>query len=471
VWLDFGPAAAGGEARRKALRSWLHALADGDWISETETLGSWRFGTLADEIATYKKWGWKGADDPKKLPRSRHNPDAYAAKVWIHDVSETDSAEGYCLMYVRTGERGFLDGAQAYAGYFKSHYAYRTDGFDYAAKGRKNKGLKFGWHGPRQYSWADSRAEKCHFYGRGIFDYYCLTGDVDALEGGKDLVEQAAALAARYKPGGRIGYYGVRGFARMWLTPIRFAQLSRKPEDRKVADHFAQIALKAGDWDERGFIKWGAGPAYVSKKGGWLDPAKWPPRLKKYMEEKGRTLSPKGVIQCKDGTSWSISSDGGTWQQAALQDAFYRYWKLTGSEEVKSRVIKLAEFGRDCQFSKKCQQTHYYTMVDFPDKGKPYDPGAWQDAHNNCPGPGAKHSGWYTRFYPNVFTRAYEISGDKKWLDWAKTVWNRGSKRGYQRTKQSAADDEVGPFAGHRAPKDDSILSTSLMFYYVPRAK
>jgi peptidoglycan/LPS O-acetylase OafA/YrhL len=43
-----------------------------------------------------------------------------------------------------------------------------------------------GWYGPREYGWSDGRSEYCHFYGRGIFDYYCLTGDVDALEAGRD---------------------------------------------------------------------------------------------------------------------------------------------------------------------------------------------------------------------------------------------------------------------------------------------
>ncbi|MEM3004486.1 MAG: hypothetical protein QXK96_04235, partial [Candidatus Bathyarchaeia archaeon] len=41
---------------------------------------------------------------------------------------------------------------------------------------------------------------------------------------------------AETKPGGAIGYYGVRGFARMWLTPIRAAQLTRDPKDREEFD-------------------------------------------------------------------------------------------------------------------------------------------------------------------------------------------------------------------------------------------
>ncbi|MCX7590826.1 MAG: hypothetical protein N2255_04275, partial [Kiritimatiellae bacterium] len=266
LWLELYSGvreARANEERRLALLGKLHALADGAWISETGALGSGHFGTLADEIETYKKWGWKGWDDAKKYPKAPPNPHAYVARELIHNESEVDCAEGLLLQYVRTGERGFFDEAEAWARYYKTHYAYRTDGFEFS-RSRPNKGLKVGWYGPQEYGWSDSRAEKCHFYGRGIFDYYCLTGDVDALEAGRDLLEQARDSIADTKPGGAIGYYGVRGFARMWLTPIRAAQLTRDPKDREVADRFAEIVFKASDWDERGFVKWGAGPSYMA---------------------------------------------------------------------------------------------------------------------------------------------------------------------------------------------------------------
>jgi hypothetical protein len=469
VWVDFAaPRTADQQAaRRKALLGDLHALADPQWISRTEALGCGHFGTLTDEMATYRKWGWKGWDDPKKHPRSPHRPDAYVAKTLVHNVSETDCAEGYVLMYVRTGQRGFLDLARAWAGYYKTHYGYRTDGFDFAAR-RPSKGLKFGWYGPQKYGWNDSRSESCHFYGRGIFDYYCLTGDVDALEGGRDLVEQVAAWSARYKPGSSVGYYGCRGYARMWLAAIRLAQLTRDPADRKVADRMAEVSFKAPDWDPRGFFFWGAGPRYLADH--WLNPSKWPKSLTEYMDRKGFKFSKRGIVTAPDGTKYPVRSDGGTWQQSTFQLAYERYHRLTGSQEAKRRAIRTAEFTRDYQWSKKCQFVGYYTLLDFPEKDRVYDPGEWLAEHKNCPGPGAKHSGWYTRFAAGVFARAYSLSGDPKWLQWAKKAWNRGSKRGYMRTQQAAADDEVHVFAHHVAPKDDTAMATSRMFYEVPRA-
>ncbi len=479
IWFDFyagtRTAAANG-ARAKALRSWLHALADPAWISETETMGYGKFGTLADEIATYKKWGWKGWDKKNKYPKMPHQPEAYVPKEVVHYESEADSAECYLLMYLRTGERGYLDWGQAWAEFGKTHYAYRTDGFAYKGHPRgprsPSKGLKVGWYAPKgnTYGWSDSRSEYCHFYARGIFDSYCLTGDVDALEGGRDLVEEVAAWALpRYKPGSPIGTYGCRGFARGWLGVLRLAQLTRSAPDLKLANRLGAVVLKARDWDERGFIYWGTGASYIANK--QLSPAKMPPKVKAYIKEKGISVSPKGIVTDKSGKKWPIRSDGGSWQQTTLQAATERYWRLTGNKEAKRRTGKMAEFAKKYQMSKKCEQVFYYTILDFPEYDRVYDPADWDDAHKNCPGPGAEHSGHYTRFLVGVFSRAYSATGDKSWLDWAKKAWNRGSKRGYESVKASAADNEVYKFAWHVAPKDDTALSTARVFFQVPRAK
>ncbi len=468
IWLDFYSGsrdAADNEARAKALRCPLHVLADGAWISRTQTLGTGHFGTLADEIDTYKAWGWKGWDDPKKQPKMPHQPDAYVAKEVIHFESETDSAEGYVLMYVRTGERGYLDWARAWAEFGKTHYAYRTDGFAFNPS-RPTTGLKVGWYGPKEYGWSDSRSEYCHFYGRGIFDYYCLTGDVDALEGGRDLVEQCAAWSAKYKPGGAIGYYGCRGFARIWLPAVRLAQLTGEPADRELADRMAQVALTASDWDDRGFIFWGAGPGYMASH--QFAEKNIPATVKQYMADHSITIDAKGMVHDKDGNAWPLRSDGGTWQQTTLQMALERHHRLTGNEQAKVRAVRMAEFARDYQISTKCRQAFYYTILDFPAKNRVFDMADFDvAAHTGCPAEGGPHSGHYTRFFPDVFARAYSLTGQASWLEHAKSAWNYGSKRSFNAMKQSAANDEVFIFAYHNAPKDDTVLATARMFYEV----
>ncbi|MHC4916975.1 MAG: exo-rhamnogalacturonan lyase family protein, partial [Planctomycetota bacterium] len=464
IWLDFytgSREAKVNEDRQKALRSKLHALTDGSWISETEALGIGSFGTLADEIETYKKWGWKRWDDPifKKRSKVPHEPDAYVAKEMIHDESEGDSAEGCLLMYVRTGKRGYFDWGEAWARYYKAHYAYRTDGFEYK-EGRPTKGLKVGWYAPKEYSWKDSRAEISHFYGAGLFDYYCLTGDVDALEGGRDLAEHARALLARLKPGKPVAGNGPRNFARPWMVVLRLAQLTRDPQDLAGAERAAQLAFKSPDWDERGFFH-GGGTAHRKMYKHYLAQNAVPPRLAAHMKEKGLTITPiTCVVKARDGSSWPVRMGGG-WQQNLLNMAFERHYRLSGNPASKARVIKMAEFSRDYQWNKKCEHVHYKVFLDFPEKGMAYDGhGEWDEGCKNCPGPGAKHSGGYTRDLPDVFARAYGLTGDKSWLEWAKKAWDRGSKRGFKSTGQSAASDEVYTYAFCYPPRNDCSLTT-----------
>jgi hypothetical protein len=462
VWLDFHAGsrdAAANEARRKALAGWLHALADPAWISETEAMGYGKFGTLADEIASYKKWGWSGWDDQKKHPRSPHRPDAYVSKIWVHEESESDSAECYLLMYLRTGERGYLDLGRAWAEQHKTHYAYRTDGFEYQGhtkRGRKgSKGLLVGWYSPKgdPYRWQDSRSEYCHFYCRGILDYYCLTGDVDALEGGRDLVEEVSSWTAGLKPGGPIGTYGCRGFGRTWLGALRLAQLTREAKDRALADRLGEVAVKAKDWDPRGFVTWGVGPRTIAGK--WLRPDRWPPKLKKHAEAEGIALSKDGTVTTRDGKSWRISSTGGSWQQAIVQMALERYWRLSGDAEAKKWIVKMAECARDYQISKKTHQVDGRTILDFPEKDRPYHPAEWDD-------PKHKVGGHYTRFTVGVLIRAYSITGDASWLEWSRKTWNHSTQEG---------KGQVVKFAWHDAPKNDSSLATARLFYEAPRAK
>jgi hypothetical protein len=198
-------------------------------------------------------------------------------------------------------------------------------------------------------------------------------------------------------------------------------------------------------------------------------------RLRKYMEEKGlKWDAGASKVTGADGRSWNVYDMAGSWEQTYVQQGMERYWRITGNKEAGEYVVGFANFFNKFSWDPHCQQVGYRLWgVHFPEKGMCLgsQSGRWFPEHDTCPGPGAEHSGWYTRFGPDVAARAYNVSKDKKYLEQAKMYWNRGSKRGYRRKEQSAADDEVGNFAGHVPPKDDSILSTALMFHLVPRGK
>ena len=69
----------------------------------------------------------------------------------------------------------------------------------------------------------------------------------------------------------------------------------------------------------------------------------------------------------------------------------------------------------------------------------------WSRAGNRT----MKHRRRYqdARFFPDVYARACELTGEKRYLDWAKETWDHGSKRGCQATGESCGRDEVWRFA------------------------
>jgi len=491
LWLDFYPGKrdpAANEARDKALRSKLHALADGAWVSETAAMGYGRFGTLEDEIATYRKWGWRGWDDPARRAPARmpHDPDAFVPKIFCHDESESDSAELCLLMYLRTGERGWLDLGEAYARYFKTHACFRTDGFVYdgfrhvrsavsSLSKRPCKGLRFGWYSPREYGWNDSRMCMCHTWGSGLFDYYCLTGDVDALEAGLDVAESAAITYpdAKNRPGTPLALG--RAWGRQFKVVTRAYQLTREEKWKQAADYFAQRHLKAPNRHPSGLYANYRSSMLPYFERGVLK--KMPPRLKQYVAARGITYKlHRGelIVSNRDGETWKVWNSPQSFEFAAACEAVARYAEVTGDPGMRKLVVDLARGARDLCWSKGCQHGLKAIFVGFPHRDKVYDLGEWDDEHRNCPGPdGGKHSGYHTRFYTDIFARAYSASGEAQWLELAKRAWNRGSKRGYWTRSQSHPDDMVAAFASHKPPKGDGIDIRNCMrlSYEVPRAK
>ncbi|MGQ9662972.1 MAG: hypothetical protein ACUVWX_11655 [Kiritimatiellia bacterium] len=202
-----------------------------------------------------------------------------------------------------------------------------------------------------------------------------------------------------------------------------------------------------------------------------------PPRLKQYMEEKGLTWkTERGVLYFndKEGKRWMLQSTAQSFEYAACAEAVARYAEVMNDAEAKKLVVDMAKCARDYYWSRKCEHAIPKPYIGFPDEGKVYDRAVWDDSHANCPhDPGGPHSGYHTRFMTDIFARAYSVSGEREWLEWAKKAWNRGSKRGYWTNAQSFPDDELAVFVSHSAPKGDQvdIRNCARLFYEVPRTK
>jgi len=493
VWLYFHKgaldAAAAGK-RHQGFVSRLHALADGAWVSETGCMGYGRFGTLQDEMDTYKKWGWQGWDDPKKQAQAHraHDPNAYVDHMDVHDESEADSAELGLLMYLRTGDRGWFDLGEAYARYYKTHLILRTDGFEYDGfrherqgpsqkSKRPCKGLNFGWYDPKFADcgiggWNDSRMHMCHFWGNGAFDHYCLTGDVDSLEAGLDMAEYAALTYSDAVPG-KWGLSLGRAWARQFQCVTRAYELTREKKWKDATEFYGQWAVKAPNRHACGL--------FCSPGGSYT-----PYFIKDYLTPKGpdAILAEYGltyklehgelVFTNKAGKSWKWWDSAQSFEFEACHSAIFRYAEVMDNQEAKKLVLDLCRGARDMYWSKKCEQAIPHPYIGFPEEDKTIDGGVTDPAHKNCPGDnGGKHSGYHTRFFTDVFIRGYILTGEKEWLELSKKAWNRGSKRGYWVTSQGFPDDVVATFVGHDAPKGDHVdIRNSLrMFYEAPRAK
>jgi len=68
----------GGTVKPEALSEPLHALAACAWYSENDSMGVGKgFASLADEVLAYQNAGWTKADDPKKAPSAKTDPNLY----------------------------------------------------------------------------------------------------------------------------------------------------------------------------------------------------------------------------------------------------------------------------------------------------------------------------------------------------------------------------------------------------------
>lgn len=480
-WLSFG----GGDADlAKALDSKLYALAPGEYYSDCDALGFGRFGTLDDEAATYAKWGWSGIEEKKKVllgnAWSRPRPEYHVAYVLSHADSETDDAEGMLLMALRTGLRGYWDAGLAWARFYANNFVQRVD---YTPAGRRD-GVDWKFQGhdvhimTSHQSYANGRTCGCHFYGGGAMDYYVLTGEKSLLLGCEDLARYATGKWQEMTPGkSGVGTWGSRAFGRQLMAAVRWYQIVRDAESKKRAEHMVALALNDPFMVAEDGCMFINAPSSNSAHGvGQVTGTiKKLPRLAEYMQQKGLKWDPKAsTMTDAKGNTWKVYDAAGTWEQTYVQQGIHRWWRMTRDEKAAEYIVGFANYFHRFAFDDHCQQVGYIAWgIHVPERGMCLgtQSGRWSPAHDKCPEPGATHSGWYTVFGPDVATRAYEVKADAKYLEQAKVYWNRGSKRGYQTTKYSAADDAVGTFATHDPPKDDSILSSALMFYTVPRAK
>lgn len=487
------PAAALFPAARGARnRLWLRAA--GEYYSACEVLGVGRFATLEEEKQAYRAWGWTWQPDQEPKPPAASD-DQFVAWEDNHYESEADSVQGLLLMYLRTGGRGWFDLAEAWARYHMDLQAWRTDGWRW-----KDGGIWFPTGGPQgnrpvrapwNFAWGPDWAQRqgnpdcadlwrhaqakscyCHFYGSGLADYYCLTGEPDALAAALDNVEQKDdefRHFRQFKPG-ESATGEIRGFGRGFEVMMRV--LMAQPENdyvRELCHLCARTLWQSPLLDERGFhcSQIGGGQGGMALKN-------LSPEVRRWMDEQGITFTTQGDTidtLSQGGKTWKVHAMGGTWQHVYIQNGADLYARYFDDEDMRDFTIAFAQLSARYMLSPKCHQTWYYTYFDVPARGMVYDP--WVFEHTaTTDGEGCQHSGWYTRFYPDACAKGYSLTGEAHLLERGRQFWYYGSKRDYQTLHLKGGPGEVGHFAGHVPPKDDTVLEVSRLLYEAshPRA-
>jgi putative transposon-encoded protein len=362
--------------------------------------------SLQDEKNTYRSWGWTWSTSQE--PNFPSDSTYVVSDPDIHGETEGDDLWTYLMMYRRTGQKGYLDRATAWANYFENvmltcpgdyytTYCYDRDAF----------GLD-------------------HAYGWGLLAWYEYTGDTKALTTAESIGADIEAIWSKrvnnnYPVPGQfsMSYYGARQPARHLLLITRLAEVTRKQRWIDLRDKLIDLWLQSPDWDSN------YGMYFV---GDWQTD---------YVAGAGTYAS--GV---RMQSSFSL---------AILGEAFEHAYRTTGRAELRNRMIAMARFvdkyGLD--------PVYQYTSSWFGIKNGQ----SWQKYSAQTP-----VTFWdpvYTESLVNILVRGYKYTGDRTLYDRAKYFFNRGTKGIYgEPVKRAASDTQVGHFI-------DTIFDSSSGNFYL----
>lgn len=416
--LDFSEDLTPAQKTEAAVRAGdrLVALASAEWYSDRGAFGAEHFGTLDEEKATYQRWGWQWPT-PGNLPYSN---EPYIGRVknafridWnTFDAGdfEADDVWMNLLMYVRTRSRGYLDRADAMARYWKWEYTWRSDGFHYNRP-------EF-WSGPARptvfprvdlpvnsFTADDTKYvdynikyygknDGNHSWNAGLIDYYYLFGDEDALAAAVDTAEQSQQHSYWRIPGSSNARLGgnVRGEGRQLFNTLRVYEATLTDSWLSAATHIRDLFMATPLWDTRGFY---------------------------YGETNGTTLNNVNL-------RYPNAKYFSAFMLGVVNQAFYRYWIITGDEAVRGRIISMADFAVTSGHGPE-GYTGDTTVIDWPTPGNIIHM-TYDEFRNDNP---TYHYVYATssNSFINTLVIAYRFTGNQTYLSKAKFYWEKSSKR------------------------------------------
>jgi hypothetical protein len=354
---------------------------------KVQVVGGVPMPSLEDERRTYRQWGWTWTSD--KEPNFPGDSGYTVSDPDIHGDTEGDDLWSYLMMYLRTGQRGYLDRARAWARYFIQDYGQCVGTYAYTLCG-------------------DRDYELDHLYGWGLVAWYEFTGDAAALTAAENLAAQVEALWAKRGPGHRVAEYGLRQAGRHLLLVTRVAEVTQKPRWISLRDKLIEIFLASPDWDPRGM----------------------------YFMGEYSTDAEVGAGAYASGARIQAA-----FQITIAAEAFEHAYRTTGRSELRDRLVAMARFVDQYGLDPRYQYT-----------GRRFGIVNGQVWHNYSAGGVATFwDPVYTTSLVNVLMLGYKYTGDARFYDRAKYFFNRGTKGVYgSATQRAAGDNEVHHFVDSR---------------------
>jgi chitodextrinase len=353
------------------------------------TIGGYPMPSLQAERDTYTRWGWTWTASQE--PNFPGDPTYQVVDPDIHGDTEGDDLWSYLMMYLRTGQKGYLDRAQGWLRYFKNDYRQCVGTYGYS------------------FCYDQDSFSMDHLYGWGLVAWYEYTGDTAALTEAENIAAEVEAYWAYrlslYPPGQyAISYYGMRQGGRHLLLATRLAEVTQKQRWITLRDTLIDVFLQSPDWDARGMYFVGSG------------------------------------------TTDSILGSGAYASGARIQSAFhigivaealFHAYRTTGNVAIKNRLIAMARYVDQYGLHAVYQYTgSLFGIVNAK---------AWHNYFDS--GPVTFADSDYTTSLVNTLMLGYKYTGDLALYNRAKAFFNRGTKGVYgSPTARCATDTQVCHF-------------------------
>ncbi len=376
--------------------------------------------SLADEQATYQRWGWtwSAGQAPNRPAEPNYRVGVNGYDPNIHDGTEGDDLWHYLVAAARTQQPGYQDRVRAWVQWYKDHYLQCDDAGTFARSVCYDCGS-----GPKGGGYGCD-----HVYGLGLILGAQQLQDPALLTVAEGIAAQVERVWSdpRYVPGYPMDYYGSRAGGRHLMFLSALADVTKAQRWITLRDKLITLWLASPDWN----------PTYGTYFVGAFstDPAFC-------CSAAGIGIPNAYATGIRANSSWSL---------ADLIEGFMAAYEATGNVLLRDRALLMAQhlyqyaagingfvasvFGVDTTTGQHVDKYAAYGMVTYTDPT-------------------------YTVSVVNSQVLAYQLTGDMQYLDRAKEWLFLGTRGTFGSNTIPPRDNKVGYFV------DTRFESSTVGFY------